>query len=69
MRCRRLKDFGMHAMNFGIKNCQPTQPAGVLDYIKDSLHLVLSFLLCENEAFGHTPSLVAHPQLSILVYG
>ena len=28
---------------------------------------ILSFFTCENEAFAHTPSLVAHPQLCILV--
>ena len=43
--CRHLNDFGRYAMISESKTASPTQPAGVLDYIKDSLHLVLSLFL------------------------
>ena len=65
--CRRLKDFGRHAMISESRTASPTQPAGVLDNIKDYCTL-FKFFTCENEAFAHTPSQVAHPQLCILVY-
>ena len=66
--CRRLKDFGRHVMISESRTASPSQPAGVLDYIKDSLQLVLSPFICENEAFARIPSLVALSQLCILVY-
>ena len=44
-----------------------SDPFARLDYIKDYCTLFKCFT-CENEAFAHTPSLVAHPQLCILVY-
>ena len=50
------------------RTASPTQPAGVLDYIKDSLHLVFSVLLVKMRHSRTHPSLVAHPQLCILVY-
>ena len=43
--CRRLKDFGRHAMILESRTASPTQPVGVLDYNKVSLYLVFSFLL------------------------
>ena len=38
--CRRLKDFGRHAMISESRTASPTQPAGFSDYIKDSLCFV-----------------------------
>ena len=43
--CRRLKDFGRHVMILESRTASPTKPAGFLDYIKESLYLVLGFYL------------------------